>query len=320
MNRPVRLGLNVWSHATTWPDILQVARQAEYLGYDDLFTADHLLATVGDPHQPILEGWTLLSALAASTNRLRIGPLVLANTFRHPALVAKMAVTLDQVSNGRAVLGLGAGWFAQEHDENGIAFGSTAGERLTWLAESAEIIRRLLDGAAVTFESTRYRLTGARQSPSSIQSRLPILIGGTGPERTLPIVARWADEWNAIGDAGTLAERSRLLDELCLRIGREPSSIDRSVTVKAVVRDRYEDARARWIEQCQRNGMQEDTSKPLLGPPEHIAEQLDAYISTGFETVIIDLPAPYDLETITRFIEEIRPLLSNAMKGISQCR
>jgi alkanesulfonate monooxygenase SsuD/methylene tetrahydromethanopterin reductase-like flavin-dependent oxidoreductase (luciferase family) len=297
------------SHATTWSAIRDIATRAESLGYDSIFTADHLLATVGDPHQPIFEGWTLIAALAAATDRVRIGPLVLANTFRSPALVAKMAVTLDHVSNGRCVLGLGAGWSALEHAENGIAFGHSMSERLEWLGEATGIIRQLLDGATVTHHGSRYRLENASQSPVPVQTHLPLLIGGIGIRQTLPIVARWADHWNAIGDATTLSNRSQHLDELCRSIERDPSSIRRSVTIKAVIDDRYATARKVWSSLCQHNGMEDDTTSVILGPPEEIAAAVLPYTEAGFTSIVVDLPAPYHHETVERFQGEVLPIL-----------
>ncbi len=316
MTTHLGLGLNIWSHASAWSAIREVATRADTLGYDSLYTADHLLATVGDPHQPIFEGWTLITALAVATERIRLGPLVLANTFRPPALVAKMAATLDHVSNGRCVLGLGAGWSALEHDENGIDFGNSLSERLDWLEESAGIIRQLLDGQAVTRQQGRYHLENAFQSPAPVQQRLPLLIGGIGQRQTLPIVARWADSWNAIGDAETLSDRFQYLDELCHSIERDPSSIQRSVTIKAVVGDRYEDARTTWSRLCQHNGMAIDASSVLLGSPQDIAEAILPYVTAGFRLIVIDLPAPYHFETIDRFQKEILPFLDTYLSTL----
>lgn len=147
--RPLKLGFSLWSQATGWPAMRDVAIRIDALGYDYVFTQDHLLATFGDPLQPILEGWTLLAALAASTSNVELGILVSANTFRNPGLLAKMAVTLDHVSDGRAILGLGAGWFEPEHTAHGIEFGRSPGERLRWLDASTRVIRALLDGETV---------------------------------------------------------------------------------------------------------------------------------------------------------------------------
>lgn len=311
MPRPLSFGLNIWSHATSWEAVREVGERADKLGYSSLYTADHLLATVGDPHQPILESWTLVTALAMVTDQIEVGTLVLANTFRYPALVAKMAVTLDHVSNGRCVLGLGAGWSATEHAENGIDFGRSAGERLDWLDESVAIVHGLIAGEHVTTEGPRYQLRNAYQAPRSIRVRLPLLIGGTGMKRTLPIVARWADRWNAIGDPVTLAERSQRLDELCLANQRSPDDIERSVTIKAVAARDHECARAVWSHLCQHNGMPDTASGVVLGRPDDIAATLAPYLTGGLTSIVIDLPAPYHLETVERFQTEVRPLLES---------
>jgi alkanesulfonate monooxygenase SsuD/methylene tetrahydromethanopterin reductase-like flavin-dependent oxidoreductase (luciferase family) len=152
------LGINLWSQATGWQAFIDTARRVDRLGYASLWCWDHLEAIFGDPHQAIFEGWTTLGAWAASTERVRIGLLVGANTFRNPGLVAKSAATLDHVSGGRAILGLGGAWFAHEHEAHGIDFGAGPGDRLDWLDEAVAACRALLDGQAVTSpDGGRYR-------------------------------------------------------------------------------------------------------------------------------------------------------------------
>src|SRR5207253_7105048 len=149
--------------------------------------------------QPILEGWTSISAIAALTSKVRVGLMVSANTFRNPGLTAKLATTLDHISGGRAILGLGGAWFEREHEAFGIEFGETVGRRLDWLDESAGLIRRLLDGETVSHEGPHYTFRDAICRPLPTQHRLPILIGGHGPRKTLRAVARYADAWNTSG-------------------------------------------------------------------------------------------------------------------------
>lgn len=302
----LRLGLLLWSHATDWPAMLAAARQADQLGYAHAWVPDHLLATVGDPYQPILEGWTIAAAWAALLEHARIGVLVSANTFRHPAVVAKMVTTIDHISNGRAILGLGAGWFAREHAVHGIPFGDSAGERLGWLDDAAAIARGLLDGQTVTVHGDRYRLDQARHAPPPVQSRLPLMIGGGGERRTLRTVAAYADLWNVTANPEVVARKNAVLDQHCAALGRDPADITRTVTIKLVIRDTVADARRVWADQLAANGMRrEDYPDVLLGPPAAIARTLRRYQELGVSAVIVDAPAPYDGETIERLATEV---------------
>src|SRR5947208_8971502 len=170
----VRFGLQLWSQQTTWPEVREAALAAETAGWDSIWTWDHLLAIQGPWQQPIYEGWTLLSGVAAITPRVRVGLMVGANTFRNPGLTTKLATTLDHISNGRALLGIGGAWFEREHEAFGLDFGASVGERLDWLAESVPLMRRLLDGETVTHEGRFYTFKDALCAPRPIQAHLPI--------------------------------------------------------------------------------------------------------------------------------------------------
>jgi F420-dependent oxidoreductase-like protein len=306
----VRLGVALWPQATTWPELLSTARLIERLGYDHLWSWDHLYAIYGDPQQPIYEGWTLLAAYAAVTERLRLGLLVGANPFRNPGLVAKTVVTLDHVSNGRAILGMGAAWFEPEHRAHGIDFGAGVGERLDWLDEAVGIMRRLLDGEEVTHAGPHYQADHLRHAPRPIQERLPIMIGGSGEQKTLRTVARYADMWNAMGPPDFLRHKDEVLRERCIEVGRDEAEIERTVSCKLVIRDDRDEARRVWEAQMAHNRTDPDAEKYLwLGGPEAIAQEMRACMEAGFRTLIVELPAPFDAETIERLIGEVRPLL-----------
>ncbi|MFL5756250.1 MAG: LLM class flavin-dependent oxidoreductase, partial [Chloroflexota bacterium] len=180
-----RFGAQLWSQQTDWPAFRDAAIAAEEAGWNEVWTWDHLLAIFGPWEQPIFEGWLALTALAAVTTRIRLGLMVGANTFRNPGLTAKLATTLDHVSDGRAVLGIGGAWFEREHEAFGIDFGSGFGERLDRLDEAVMLMRRLLDGERLTHEGRFYAMHDALAAPRPIQPRLPILIGGSGPRKTL---------------------------------------------------------------------------------------------------------------------------------------
>jgi len=307
----VQFGLLAWPQATEWPAYRDTIVAAEAAGWDAAWTWDHLLAIMGSWEQPILEGWTTLAGIASVTKKVRLGLMVGANGFRNPGLTAKLATTLDQVSGGRAWLGLGGAWFEREHEAFGIDFGKSVGERLDWLDESAGILRRLLDGETVTYDGPHYHLVDAVCRPLPVQHKLPILIGGSGPRKTLRAVARHADAWNTSGHLPAVSERIRVLEEHCADLGRDPGTIFRTVSFPLVIRDRDGDAKARWGELMAANGIEDAGNVPhLLGSPEQIADVIRPYVADlGFGQVVARLPAPFDRETVDR-IGEVRELLA----------
>ena len=210
-----------------WQKLVQRWKLYEELGFDSAWDCDHYVQPE-QPHGPYFEGWTLLAGLAAVTNRIRIGVLVSSNTFRHPALVAKQAVTLDHISNGRLELGLGAGWYEPEHAMYGIEL-FPPGERVARFEEAVIIVDRLLRSDVVTFEGRHYVLRDAEFRPGPIQKpRPPLTIGAHGP-RMLKLCARYADAWNSFGSVEEIRDRNRLLDEKCEEVGRNPADIVRSL-------------------------------------------------------------------------------------------
>jgi F420-dependent oxidoreductase-like protein len=300
----MQFGLQLWPQATDWSTLRDAAVRADGAGFDSIWTWDHLLAIFGPDDQPSLEGWTVLSALAPLTSRARLGLMVGANPFRNPGLTAKIVTTLDHVSGGRANLGIGAAWFEREHDAFGLPFGSGPGERLDRLEEAVGLIRRLLDGERVTHAGRFYTFDDAHAEPPPIQPRLPILIGGSGLRKTIPLVARRADAWNTSGGLESVREQAEALDRACQSIGRDPSSIERTATYSIVVRDDPAAARARFAELLAHNGTASAGGMPaLLGPPSLIADGIAPYRELGFETVIVRMVSPFDAETIDRISE-----------------
>jgi len=310
----VRFGAAFWIQRTDWPDLRDACLEAERAGFDSLWLDDHLLADEGDWHDAKLEGWTALAALAPLT-RVRLGHLVVANTFRNPGLTAKMAATLDQISDGRFVLGLGGGWFDREHEAFGLDFGSGFGERLDRLEEATDIIERLLAGERVTHHGRFYDLEDALCLPRPVQERLPLLIGGSGREKTLRTTARHADLWNGYGSPARVAETSDVLRQRCEEIGREFDSIERTLTVELVVRDDELTARDAFREIEDIHGLHgrvgSDGSPRGLtagGPPEMIAAAIRAYDAIGIDEVMLTFRHPFDVETMAR-LPEVRALL-----------
>ena len=271
------LGVSLRPQYTDWDSMRVAALAADELGFDWLLTSDHLVASGDhepDPDGPIFEAWQLVAAWAATTKQIRIGVMVSGVMLRHPALLANMAITLDHISHGRALCGLGAGWFQREAEMYGIAWPST-GERLARLEEAANIARALFDEQRTTFSGRYYHVTDAVAAPKPIQSYLPLLLGGGGERRTMRIAARHADIWNTFGSPAAMRRKIALLHRYCAEIGREAASITPTV---ALMLDADESA-------------------------EGIRTRLDAYRRAGLGGVVIDLPAPYDLRLLERVAE-----------------
>lgn len=309
------LGLLLWTQAAAWDDMCEAAQRIDGAGYDHLWFYDHLYAiNTRDPYLPIFEGWATIAGVATVTTHSRLGLLVGANTFRNPGLVAKMAATIDHMSDGRVIVGLGGAWNAVEHRAYGLEFGETPGERLGWLDEAAGAIRGLLDGDVVTSaEGDHYQFDEARIEPLPVQSHVPIMIGGSGERRTLRTVARHADMWNLFGDAGRLADKDAVLRRHCAEVGRDPEDIERTVSAKLVIRDSSEDALDVWSAQMVNNRCPEedwdDATELWLGSPRQIADEILSRRMVGFHTFIGMLAAPYDHQTIDRLIDEVKPLV-----------
>jgi F420-dependent oxidoreductase-like protein len=296
----MRFGLQLWSQQTDWPGFRDAALAAEEAGWDSVWTWDHLLAIFGPWEQPIFEGWSVLSALGPLTSRIRLGLMVGANTFRNPGLTAKLATTLDHLSGGRAVLGIGGAWFEREHEAFGIDFAGI-GERLDRLDESVMLMRRLLDGERFSHEGRFYTMRDALCEPRPIQAHLPILVGGSGPRKTLRTVARRADGWNTSGSLEEVRAKLATLAGHCEAVGRDIAAIEMTVSFPGVIRPTRAAAEAAYSNLLGHNGIARmDATPVLLGPPTRVADQLQPFVELGFRTVILRMPAPYDRETIER--------------------
>ena len=233
----LRFGLKLSQNATI-DQLRGLWRLADEAGFDSCWVMDHF-ATLGPRDDgPIFETWTMLAAMAQLTTRTRIGCAVVGNTYRHPAVLAKMAVTVDHVSGGRLEFGIGAGWAENEHAMLGLEFG-TRNDRADRLEESVQIIRSLWTQSRTTFEGEHYRLQDAVAEPKPVQKPYPpIWIGGSGPKRTLRITAEYADVWNAAGGSPEeVAASSAILDQHCADVGRDPSHIRRSVQFRVGIDD-----------------------------------------------------------------------------------
>jgi F420-dependent oxidoreductase-like protein len=307
----VRLGLLAWPQYTDWRSLQEVGTRADRLGYDSLWTWDHLYPIVGSPAGPIFEGYMTLGGWAMVTERVKLGLMVGANTFRNPTLVVKMATTLDHMSNGRAVLGIGAAWFETEHIAFGIDFGSGFAERCDRLHEAVEIMRGMLDGTEPSGRGRVYHAKRVRNDPPPVQERLPILIGGAGEQKTLRTVAKYADAWNVGGNVERVRHKDEVLRRWCEQFGRDEAEIERTLQGGAVViRDTVEEAKRVRDEIGRRNGGWEGPE--FYGTPDMVVEKFAPYLEIGFWHIYFDAPAPFDDETIERLVTEVKPRLAQA--------
>ena len=310
----LKTGILLWSQAASWTEMTEAAIRVDRLGYDHLWTWDHLYAIFGDPYQDIFEGYTGLAGWAPQTERTKLGLLVGANTFRNPGVVAKSVTTIDHISGGRAICGIGGAWMEPEHRAHGIDFGSGFGQRLDWLDESVAALRALFDGKAVSSApGGHYAFDGLVQHPTPVQAHLPIMIGGSGEKKTLRTVAKYADMWNAMGPLELMRRKVDVLGEHCAAVGRDIADIEFTLGVKFTIRDSRAEADRVWEAAMAHNRtpmsdvVDDDTF--WNGTPEELADRLRPYVELGFRTVISEQPAPYDVETFERFVGEVKPLL-----------
>lgn len=289
----------------TWDRWFRLAEQVEALGLDSLWRSDHLFSLMGQFERPSLEAWTSLTALAQRTSRITFGPLVSPMTFRHPALLARMAAAVDVLSGGRLVLGVGAGWNEVEHAAFGIPLPALK-ERMDRLEEGVVAITSLWPGGPVTVSGRYYPLRGASLNPRPVQQPgPPLLIGGDGEVRLLRIVARYADEWNShMPTPEAYRARRARLEEHCRAVGRDPDRIRRSRMCGVLIGSDPRDLerKTHWIKAFHTELAQVSPAKVqeylqakgwLLGTPEDITDQLSAWSAVGIERVMLQY---YDLD------------------------
>lgn len=286
-----------WPAASNrWDDTLALCRHVAETGWDGVWFADHFMPNTPEADGPTHECWTTLAALAASVPRVRIGALVSGNTYRHPAVVANMARTIDHISGGRFVLGIGAGWQENEHQKYGIPF-YTLRERLDRLEEACQVIRALFEQERATFSGRYYRLDDAPLNPKPLQRPLPLLVGGGGERRTMRIAAQFADEWNTWGTPEVLAHKISVLEQHCRDVGRDPRSIRRSAQALILI-----------TEDAERAARARSSGRPVIaGSEDEIREALEAYARAGVDEFIVpDFNFPSDLEQKRAILDRFR--------------
>jgi F420-dependent oxidoreductase-like protein len=301
----IRLGLQIpnFSYGTgveqLFPTVLAQAREAESAGFDSVFVMDHFyqLPMLGSPDQPMLEAYTALGALATATERVQLGTLVTGNTYRNPTLLAKVITTLDVVSAGRAILGIGTGWFELEHDQLGYEFG-TFTDRFNRLDEALEIILPMIKGERPTFSGKWYRAENAFANPR-YRDHVPLMIGGSGEKKTIPLAARHFDHLNVIAGFDELPDKVKVVRERCEEIGRDPATLETSILLTVLL---DENAKPDQIPA-------EMSQRMLMGGANYIAEQVQAKVlDAGIDGVIINMPL-YTPGVVTAAAEALRPLV-----------
>ncbi|MCA2245192.1 LLM class F420-dependent oxidoreductase [Mycobacterium sp. WUMAC-067] len=305
MSVAIRLGLQIpnFSFGTgveqLFPTVIAQAREAESAGFDSVFVMDHFyqLPMLGSPDQPMLEAYTALGALATATERVQLGTLVTGNTYRNPTLLAKIITTLDVVSQGRAILGIGTGWFELEHDQLGFEFG-TFTDRFNRLDEALEIILPMIKGEQATFSGKWYRASDAVANPR-FRDHIPLMIGGSGEKKTIPLAARHFDHLNVIAGFDELPGKLEVVRRSCEEVGRDPATLETSSLTTVLI---DENASLDQIPAEMKQRM-------VVGTPDSVADQIKTkVIDAGIDGVIINLPF-YTPGIVEAAGEALRPLV-----------
>ena len=268
-----------------YTEVIELCTHAEATGWDGVWVADHFMAAGRTP-RPFPEAWTTLSAIGACVPRVRVGTMVTGNTYRHPAVLAKMAATLDHITGGRVVLGLGSGWQENEHRQYGIEFSDVPG-RLARLDEACQVIKSLYTKPVSNFDGRFYQLTDATLDPKPVQQPLPLLIGGGGEKVTLKITAKYADEWNHWGDAATMAQKGAILDAHCAAVGRDPSEIQRTAAILLFIGRTRAEADTRWAEYSGGNEPPPSPGRIVLGSPAELRDIVAEFEEVGVDEIIV---------------------------------
>lgn len=298
-----------------WPQWQRIVKAADDLGYESLWRSDHFFAFGEDRTKDCIETFTSLTYAASHSTRIKFGTLVASMTFRPPAMVARQAAAIDQLSGGRLILGLGGGWNQSEHDAFGIEL-PPPGRRLDMLEEGVIVIRSLLDGEPASFDGKHYQLKDAYVNPKPAQEKLPILIGGSGEKRLLNIVAKYADEWNMpVQPVEVYREKVAALEMHCEREKRDPASIGRSIMV-AYIAGANEAEVKRGTERAIENGSPrlkaaiaagESLPPWLVGTPQQMIEQIKAWEAEGVDRLMLQSFTEPDYEVLQLIAEEVLP-------------
>ena len=308
----LRFGVHAGQQHATFDDYLGIWRTAEEVGLDWASVFDHFLPIQSDPTGPCFEGLTLLAAMAAHTTRVRCGVIVTGVTYRNPAVLANIAVTIDHVSGGRMDLGLGAAWYEDEHRQYGIPF-PRLGVRMDMLDEACRVVKALWTAEQASFEGKHFTLDDARCEPKPLQDPMPLWIGGSGEKRTLRIVAEHATGWNTFhGDPAEYEHKVDVLESHCIDVGRDPLEIRRQIVLRAILDDTEQGARERLRERADRAGVPAErlAHGMVVGTPEQCVEALRSHHDLGVRDFLVLGRPPLDRRTLELFAQEVGPALS----------
>jgi F420-dependent oxidoreductase-like protein len=279
--------------------LTEIARTAERSGFDSLYVMDHLhqIAPVGPEELWMLEGPTTLAALAARTELVQLGLMVGGVTYRNPALMAKITTTIDVLSGGRAILGIGAAWFEGEHIAYGFAFPPLK-ERFERLEEALQIFRAMFTQERASFSGEHFSIEQAYNNPRPIRGDIPILIGGSGERKTLRMVAQYADASNVFGPVDEVRRLMGVLDAHCQAVGRDPAEITRTKLATLAIAETHEAAQAKVAPIVAQRGQEGVDAFVIAGDPDEVGEQVQAHLDAGLDGIIVNIVDVGDLETV----------------------
>jgi F420-dependent oxidoreductase-like protein len=307
----LRFGIHAGQQHATFDEYRALWRFAEDVGLDWASVFDHFLPIQSDPTGPCFEGLTLLGAMAAHTERVACGIIVTGVTYRNPAILAKIAATLDHISGGRMELGLGAAWYEDEHAQYGVPF-PRIGVRMDMLDEACRIVRALWTQERATVEGEHFAVRDALAEPKPLQDPLPLWIGGSGERRTLRIVAEHADGWNAFhGDVAEYQHKLDVLARHCADVGRDPADIRKQVVLRAILDDTEAAAQDRARERAEQAGVpvEQLVDGMIVGTPEQCAAVLEKHRRLGVSDFLLLARPPADERTIERFAAAVAPAM-----------
>ena len=307
---PIRFGIQTGQQQVEWETLRSLWQKADQCGYDSLWNFDHFYPIMGaDPAGPCMEGWTALTALSQNTKRARLGTMVNGNTYRNPCITAKMAATLDQVSSGRFILGIGAGWYELEHKSFGVDY-KTIGGRLRALDEACRIIKGMFTQEKTTLHGKHYDVIDAVCNPKPLQKpHPPILVAGTGEKVLLKIVAKYADMWNALGSTERMGHLIEIIKRHGDAVGRDSNEIEKTILISLC----YTTSAERQASVINAAAAMSRTSKEkareqiMIGGPQECLDTIDRYAKVGVTHFIFTLMPPYSEDEIQAFAEQVIP-------------
>jgi F420-dependent oxidoreductase-like protein len=309
MQHPVRFGVQTPQQNCSWQELVSVWKTIDQAGYDTAFAFDHFFPIFSDKSGPCFEGWVALAALAVQTSRVEVGLLVTGNTYRNPALLAKMAATLDHATGGRLILGIGSGWFEEEHRAYDIPFYTTA-ERIRRFDEAMQIIISLWTQKETNIRGKYYSINNAWCEPKPVRKPYPpVLIGASGEKMNLKVVAKYANIWNTFGSPEVFRNKLQILKEHCSTVGRNVNDIEVSWAGFGCVCNSASEKQEALGKLAATWGRSPEEMDPmaLVGTVDQIRSRIDQFMKVGVTHFIVGASAPFDHAGIRRFADEVLP-------------